>query len=187
MTERLESSEVLSKADYFTVSVRRYLVYEVLSLGIWSLYWYYRNWKAINQSAYKKKFSPTARAFFFNFTAFSLFRKILQGAKKWGYPESYPSFLLAALLILFGVLDKIVNLLPMRSGREIVFTILLAGVTLIASPLILSPVIRAIRYIQSKNGKDPQADNRLTWGQYVCFVLGIVCWIGGVLVGMKNP
>jgi len=41
----VRSEHPLSRARYFTVSTGRFVLYEIVSLGLWSYYWFYRNWE----------------------------------------------------------------------------------------------------------------------------------------------
>ena len=170
-----EVQDPLSRAEYFTVSVRRFMAYSVLSSGMWPLYWFFRNWQAVRKAGYKKKFSPLLRTLFFNFTAFSLLKKILLGAQRAGYQGNYNPSQLAVFLFVVGFLSRGFEKLPaMPIGLLLV---VLVGL-FVLEPVILSPAVEAIQYLSVKQGRDLKENNKLTAGQVALFALGALAWLG---------
>ena len=166
----------ISRAEYFTVSVPRFIVYELISVGLWSLYWSYRNWDAINKVGYKKKISPLGRTIFHNLFLFSLLRNILNGAKRIGYAESYNPSSLAALLITLNISLRVMGKLQATTHAAALIVSVLSAVILILGPIVLSPAIKAIQYISVKQGRELQDNNKLTAGQIGLFFVGLLFW-----------
>ncbi|MBI2444501.1 MAG: zinc-ribbon domain-containing protein [Candidatus Magasanikbacteria bacterium] len=70
--------------EYFSISLLRLAVLSVLTLGIYDVYWFYKNWDAIKKQE-GKKISPLARAIFAVFYCHDLFKRVALSAKNHGY------------------------------------------------------------------------------------------------------
>lgn len=86
-------------------SQKIFIILSILSFGIYELVWMYRNWKFFKEKE-KIDISPFWRAWFAIFFIHSLFKKILEYAKKEGYKNHYSSawrtfFWIILLLISF--------------------------------------------------------------------------------------
>jgi hypothetical protein len=67
---------------YFSVPISRLVTFSILSMGIYEIYWAYKNWEAIKKSS-DKKIYPILRSWFFNiFFIIPLIYKIIKDIKK---------------------------------------------------------------------------------------------------------
>lgn len=66
---------VLSAPVYFSVSPLKLVVMSICTLGIYDLYWYYKNWRLIKERE-QLDIMPFWRAFFAYFFCYSCFKKI---------------------------------------------------------------------------------------------------------------
>lgn len=64
-----------STSTYFTVSRTKLLIMSLCTMGLYDLYWFYKNWSHI-KSQQKSKIRPFWRAFFAPFWAYSAFNHI---------------------------------------------------------------------------------------------------------------
>ena len=80
------------------VSVTKFFLLNLLTLGVYVVYWGWKNWEILKRVK-GLKVSPGARGFFIVFTSFSLFKEILLLAKEHGYKGNYIPWLLADTLL----------------------------------------------------------------------------------------
>jgi hypothetical protein len=78
---------------YFTPSTLKIILMSLVTLGLYELYWFYKNWVLIKARLPSddpgKRMMPFWRAFFANFWAYSLFKDIKGCADRNGIPESF--------------------------------------------------------------------------------------------------
>lgn len=91
-----------SGTKYFCVSFGKLLIMTVLTLGIYPIYWFYKNWKAIKIQE-NENLHPLWRAWFWGIYSYSLFKRILDSSEKQGYNDTYGAATLYVTFIL-GVL-----------------------------------------------------------------------------------
>lgn len=182
--EALEQ-DPLCRAEYFTVSVPRFLTYSLASFGLWPFYWVYRNWRAISKAGYKKKFSPLVRTVFFYATAYSLLQKILVGAKRLGYSGHYNPSLLAVLLFILGAISRVAGKLPEIMPEATRWAVLVSLAVIVLEPFLFVPPVKAVQFVTAQQGRELKANNKLTVGQMVIFAVGLLAWIGTFFPGGK--
>jgi hypothetical protein len=69
------SGEIQSVPEFFSVSLLKFSVMSTCTLGLYELYWFYKNWKLI-KTRERSKINPTIRAIFSYIFCFSLISKI---------------------------------------------------------------------------------------------------------------
>ena len=100
-------------ARFYIVAKRKFTVLFVATLGLYSIYWMYKQWSCYKLSAHpdakERKFWPVARAIFGIFFFHSLFRRVRQqaaGALDEWENGAHATFLVILILI-SSVLDKL--------------------------------------------------------------------------------
>jgi hypothetical protein len=88
-----------AKVDFFSISLGRLVILSILTLSLYQVYWFYRNWKALQPTMPQVK-HPVWRAIFAIFYCYSLFKIIINSAKTDGFKENYRPGLLALVYIL---------------------------------------------------------------------------------------
>jgi len=78
----------------------------ICTLGVYELYWYYKNWCAIKERG-EPEIMPLGRAFFAPLFCYSLFSKIRATAKSRAIQDPVPAGLLAAGWIIFTILGRL--------------------------------------------------------------------------------
>jgi hypothetical protein len=91
---------------YFPVSVVKLAVMSLCTFGIYELYWFYKNWSAIQERG-EPEIMPFGRAFFAPFFCYSLFSKIRATAKSRAIQDPVPAGPLAAGWIIFTILGRL--------------------------------------------------------------------------------
>lgn len=102
-------NESAQATEFYVVSKRKFATLYVATLGMYSLYWFYKNW-SLYRSSSNEKLWPIPRAIFSYFFVHSLFRRIQSRltreklAVKWN-PEAQAT-VLAVLIFLSSGLDR---------------------------------------------------------------------------------
>lgn len=91
--------------NYFTLSTTKLVIMSVSTFGLYLLYWFYKNWVAINNSG--KNCSPFLRAFFTPIFAYSCFKHIKVSMRKNNVFSNFSAVKLAAS---YFILQATVNL-----------------------------------------------------------------------------
>ncbi len=93
---------------YFPVSVKKLILMSIFTLGLYQVYWFYKNWRLIRENE-GWKVHAGIRAFFAIFFCYSLIKRILERAKSLDLITSAKPRGLTAGWILFAY---IFNFLP---------------------------------------------------------------------------
>jgi hypothetical protein len=92
---------------FFAVSLWKLAVMSVCTLGLYELYWFYRNWQRVRVRS-RKNFSPAVRVFFALVFCYPCFRRIRRYGVAMGLHRGPPIIPLA----LAWMIVKIIGLLP---------------------------------------------------------------------------
>ena len=141
------------------ISVEKFIFYLIISLGIYQIVWFYRNWKFFKEKE-NLNISPFWRAIFAIFFINSLFKKMLKLSQEKGYKETYSS----GWLTIFWFILTSLSSLPDPYWLISVFTFI---------PL-LGP-LNAINYYWDKNKKLPE--RTMKWWHILLIIVGILFWI----------
>lgn len=99
-------SDLVSSPMYFPVSLLKLVVMSTCTMGIYELYWYYKNWCLIKERE-KIDIMPSWRAFFAGLFCYSLFKRIQATAESQKLQKSIAPGLLATGWILCTILWKL--------------------------------------------------------------------------------
>ncbi len=175
-TDSLEKDS--ANIEFFSISLGRLAFFSILTLGIYDIFWFAKNWSSIKK-AERVDISPVSRAFFTIFYCYSLFKKILLSAKKHGYSNSYSPGILAIiyiiLLLLGNGLSRIENVNP---GLDILW-LLIASCSFI--PLLT--VQKAINFNNSKIIPDFSLNRKFSTGEIILTAIGVI-WFGLITLGV---
>ncbi len=100
--------QVVTRADgpyFFTTSTLKLVVMSTVTLGLYELYWFYKNWVMIRDRS-GAKLMPFWRAFFSPIWAYSMFKKIRNVAEDYELESTLPAGLLAIGYILFQIVSQ---------------------------------------------------------------------------------
>ncbi len=91
---------------FFTTSTFKLVVMSTVTLGLYELYWFYKNWVMIRDRS-GQKLIPILRAFFSPIWAYSMFKKIREVARDHELEATLPAGLLAIGYILFQIVSQV--------------------------------------------------------------------------------
>jgi len=146
----------------FPVSTTKFLVMSLVTLGLYQVYWSYKNWARI-ETENKEDIMPWARAIFLGIWNFSLFERVKARAANEEIPVGWNPVVLGISVLLFAVISR----LPHGISGLALFSFL---------PYL--PVIQTIARINAKYASvtEEQPNSRFSaWN-----VAGIV--VGGIVV-----
>jgi len=91
--------------ELFNASPLKVALLSVCTLGLFHIYWFYRNWSCVQKKT-GEKFSPGARALFYVFFCYGLFKRIINTAKSNGYTGNDSPGTFAAILIILSLMGR---------------------------------------------------------------------------------
>jgi hypothetical protein len=148
-------------------------VLSLLSLNLYSIWWFYKNYKAIQNST-KAKISPFWMGFFSILFANDLFTIIMADARAKGYTSNYSPHWLAAAYSTSFVCGNIYSLFFTKISipLNLIFLMLL-----IAIPLTLIPMQQAVNFILSKDNPDFSLRKSFSWKEITLLIIGGINFI----------
>jgi len=85
----------------FAVSTRKFVVMSIVTLGLYDVYWVWRQWKRFAEQG--EVLSPFWRTFFLVFTNYSLFARVRSRAREEGIEVGWSPALMATLYLVLNV------------------------------------------------------------------------------------
>ena len=167
--------------EYFSIPLRRLAFLSVLTLGLYEIFWFYKNWQAI-KSAEGQKIYPFWRAIFAVFFCYGLFKKVLESAKSHNYRESFSPGGLAAVYICILLVSSGMSKIE---SYDIGFNILWLVITVTTFIPLLS-VQKAINFNNEKLKGDNVLKPGFSGGEVTLIVIGVI-WFILVLIGTFLP
>lgn len=163
--------------EYFAISPKRLALFSILTLGIYEIYWFYKNWEAVKKFEGQKIY-PFWRAIFAVFFCYSLFKKVLESAKSNAYQNSYsPGWLATAYILLLIIGNGLSRIESYDIGLNLIWLIIT-----IATFIPLLAVQKAINFNNGKIKSDFSLKRDFSSGEVVLIVVGII-WFFLVLLG----
>jgi hypothetical protein len=142
------------------VSVGTFIFYSIISFGIYELVWFYRSWKFFKEKE-KTNISPFWRTVFAIFFINSLFKKMLEYAKKEGYKKEYSSIMRVWGWFIINMMARLPDPFWLISSFSFLF--------------LLSP-LNAMNYYLNKTEKKCQPRTK-EWWHILLIVFCITWWI----------
>ena len=164
-----------STVDLFSISPARLALLSVLTIGLYEIYWFYRNWKALKGIDPEVK-HPFWRAVFTVFYCYSLFKKVLGAAKKLNYKGAYnPGPLATTYIILLLIGDGWGRASNLDKDTDITL--------MIVSLLSFVPLLyiqRALNFIAGRHHSKRKF--RPTVGEVLVVIIGFVIFLTSLYV-----
>lgn len=166
-----------TQPSFYVVGIRKFTLLFLSTLGMYSIYWFYANWKAY-KIKHQEKMWPVARAIFNIFYAHSLFAKVQEKLDKDGTEFDWSPGYVATAYVLLSICSNVLSRMSLREvwspGSDILSL-------LIVLPLFYT-VLVAQKAINCAEGEAAVAANdTLTWANYLWIILGVTYWLLGLL------
>ena len=135
---RKESSKnpAIEESIYYPVSLAKFIALNIVTLGIYNVYWFYRNWLYI-KSENESQIMPVIRGIFNNFWYYPLYQELVKDSET-RYQEN--KVLSRPLAVLFALAFFSVLMLSYQDNLLIP--------TMILEPLLLLPLLNYINHIK---------------------------------------
>jgi predicted nucleic acid-binding Zn ribbon protein len=179
--EQIGTQDNSIAVEYYAISLKRLVLFSILTFGIYEIYWFYKNWQAV------KKFQgediyPFWRAIFTVLFCYSLFKKVLESAKKHTYQDPYsPGWLATAYIFLLLIGNSLSSVDSYGIGFNIIWLIVVVSTFI---PLL--PVQKAINFNNRKINSNLELKKDFSGSEVILIVIGVL-WSLLVLWGTFLP
>jgi len=165
-----QQTETEARQVLYVVAQRKFLLLMILTLGAYSLYWFYRNWSLLNRV--HRIYWPIPRAIFSIFFTHSLFGEVDSQLRKRGVDHRWSPGLLATIFVVATIASRIFD----RVTADDVSPSVLVASFLFLVPMIW-PLYRAQLAINlSQDDPDGTTNAELTAANILWMVLGGALW-----------
>jgi len=162
-----ELIDAINTTSHFVVSTKKLFILETLTMGLYSIYWFYKNYKIIRTEE-NNSIQPALRAIFQVFFTFNLFRRVENSAKSNNVSIPYSTTTLAALYVALCIFTNL--------SDQISYTVGFIGYLAIpASAWILMQVQTTVNSIS--DDREGLSNHRFTLANYLWCFLGFLLWL----------
>ncbi len=165
--------EEANDGRYYVVGPGKFLLLTIVTANMYSLYWYYRQWRAI-RTRDASDIWPVARAIFAIFFTHSLFQDFDEALRRKGLPHDWTPMLSASLVVGYFVFVAVLSVLsntgapaPMADALSILVTPVLA--------FLMLPAQRSANAASGDAAGD--SNRRLTGANWVWLIIGGLIWL----------
>lgn len=183
-----DSDGKTQQAMFYVVSIRKFAILYIATLGMYAFYWFYRNWDCYQQRLENSGESgdniwPVARAIFSVFFTHALFRKIKAHGHDKPSVEAWTDGRHATQLVVVMIAANVLDRAAFRSIGS--------PYTDILSLILLLPLLSLFMIVQEMinvSCDDPRgaSNGQLTNANYAWITAGAIFWIL-VLIGLFLP
>ena len=111
---------------FFPVSEGKLITLYIVSLGMYAVYWFYKNW-TLQQEVMEEKIRPFWRAIFSVFYTHSLFNRINKQASNLEKKHQFNANVYATLFVAAIVISSVIDRLPILSSGLLVLFVHIPG------------------------------------------------------------
>jgi len=173
----LDNGELDLDQEFYVVSIGKFSLLFFATMGMYSLYWFYRNWQLF-KIRNGENIWPVARAIFSIFFVHSLFNKVDDKLKEAESSFSWHPSALATTYVVLSVLGHITDSL---SSAE-VGSPYTDFISLLAVPFFFYIMFKAQKAINTtENDLEGKSNSALTGANYFWVLFGIVLWAAVIL------
>ena len=169
---RVEAPAVLSAVQpvFFQVGILKLAVMSIVTLGLYQLYWFYKNWKCVERHG--EEVNAPVRAFFYPLTSYWLFRRIRDRAATAGGDPQVEAGAMAIMLAVFTAFGSL-------SGLACLFSFF--------NVLPLLHVQAAVNKLNRKLTPGVDENSRLRGWNIVALAVGVPFLVLGVIGSFMEP
>lgn len=171
---------------FFAISPLKLFVLSFFTVGLYTIYWFYRNWKAVHEDT-GEPLSPFWRAIFSTFTAFFLFRKVARAVAGKPHAKAYRHGLMATLFIFTDLIVSVLFRVLEYGTFDSQSRLILSGVIVLAfvgnSLAVVATQQTVNRYLADIDGA---GNSKTGAGSRVLMIFGFVYFVL-VMLGLFAP
>jgi len=158
---------------YYIVAPFKFILLSVLTLTLYFVYWFYKNWRLIKEDD-NDDLWPIPRAFFYIFFTHALFTDVQESFKTQEREWDWQPGVLATLFVIVTIAGNLVDRVIPYEAYPLLSSLLPFGSTLLATFLLL-PGQKAIN---AACGDDAGMRNaKLTAANWAWMVVGGIFWL----------
>lgn len=179
LTGEVTQQTEVGMVDFFVTSPKQLAILSIITSGLYELFWFYKNWVAI-QAVEKKKFSPLGRTIFLPFYCYKLFKAIFASAVARGYSNSASAgsatgiylaiFFISQVFIELSD-EKYASLVP---AEYAVWLYIIGFIVSIFTFLPLLTVQKAVNHNNPKAHQQSVEGKHYTTGEKVIIAVGVI-------------
>ena len=158
--------------EFYVVSLKKFTVLFCVTLGLYSIYWFYQNWKNY-RTIHNNKVSPVPRAIFNIFFTHSLCRKIDNALLQKNITHQWKPMLQATLYVLLSLLNTVYDYIIGDTIAPINSVLISIGILFLYLPIMLN-IQAAINVSQQDRAGSCNA--QFTAANYVWVAIGLLFW-----------
>ncbi len=172
-TAELDEASVSGDHEFYVVGYLKFSILFFATFGIYTVYWFYRNWK-LYKARHNEDIWPVARGIFSIFFAHSLFELVNGVIQDKGLLFKWSPSGLATLYVLFSVCGRITDKLSEKDiGTP--FTHFASILFIFTTWFVLGKVQRAINLSQDDRLGD--SNSKFTLANYLWCIPGLLIWV----------
>ena len=159
--------------QFYVVSITKFTTLFFLTIGLYAVYWFYKNWK--EYKAYNSSnIWPIPRAIFNIFFAHNLFSEVQNSLKVQDKTVNWNPGLLATVYILVAIVSNVSDRMSMK-GVGSPYTDYLG---LLLLPIMYMTLVKPQKAINiSQNDPEGNANSTFTVANYIWMVIGVMFWV----------
>ncbi len=168
-----------NQQTFYVVSPTKFLLLSILTISLYNIYWFYRNWRAVKARDNLDVWSPM-RGLFYIFFTHSLFRRVDAELESVGASRNWNSGVIATLVVFMAIASAVLDRLTRVNIGE-PYTDILSISTV---PVVAYLLLQAQKAINLACG-DPEgrSNSSLTAANWIWMILGGAFWVL-VLIGL---
>lgn len=179
-SDLIDSGNVETETQFLPLSTTKFFIMNIMSFGIYSLYWFYKNW-SLQKPLIDRKIYPIWRALFSIFFVHALFKRVEKACEIKGIEKNWSVNVLATVYIVVNIIDAILNYfseLFMTDGTAFFLSISALFITL----WVLYEAQKTINLLNN----DPKGalNSSITLANMVVILLGLFIWAINIVVLM---
>ncbi len=170
----VENEIASEKEQFFTVSVQKLIIMVVFTMGLYYVYWFYKNYMIIKKNTQSKTW-PIARGFFYVFFTHDLFKSISATIIEKEIESDFYSRKEASTFVGLVILQRLIErFMPNKPEYIFIGTVLSLTVFFLS----LFPLCKVQKLINQING-DPEGskNSKITLINIFFILLGSVYWV----------
>lgn len=165
--------------SFYVVSPRKFVLLYLLTVGMYTVYWFYQNWTLFKRQ-HDLKIWPVPRAIFAIFFTHSLFAEIDRAAGSRSVRYAWNAAGTATTYVVLSIVNSLISQLANRDIGSPMTNL----AALLMVPAVMFPLLAAQKAANSAAG-DPDGDSNsaLTAANIIWMVVGVLLWLL-VLLGL---